>query len=498
MNVLAALGLLFLGAIGGWLWRLWRPRSRGAWLGSTIVVTLAYLLVLSFPPPNHTYSLGRWALPGVRWPPLAITLNAATWPWALFALGLGVAVMWAAVRDAAASPSSAGWSGVVFTIGLLTLGAVAANPQTLLWVWVLVDLVILGLALRRTHPAKELPQAVALAWARTVSWVGLLGTLFLPPHGAALALALAVGWRLLWQPWEILGTHSSSPAHGLGVILGIGNVILTVVGLRFLDLAMPPGRALFLLLFLWLFSLLWAVRPSAEAPDFLAPSLGGLALLSVLWGAPETLPAWGALILLFGVPHRLGTDLPSARWGWLAVLPALMQWPWTPGVPLNGLWSRLGVGHALLLGATLAVLALGIALRVLRHFPKSDGEPLAQRWARILLPVGMLLPALAAYRWGAPLGNPLWRPQATLSVAVGLALGIGFAFLLRRWSWLRDLPIPPLTGTGIVRWPGQFLWFLYRLLSNALLFTAALLEGEGGVLWAIVLLVLLVLWIRGG
>jgi len=83
-------------------------------------------------------------------------------------------------------------------------------------------------------------------------------------------------------------------------------------------------------------------------------------------------------------------------------------------------------------------------------------------------------------------------------VTVGLALGVLVGHLQRRWPWVATLPRPLNWGEPLSRVLGALLWQVYRGTARLVAFFTRLLEGEGGVLWAIVLLSLLAIWMLGG
>ncbi len=498
MTLWIAIGILVLGVVGGVLWRLLRPQNRGLWLAASWSVTLAWLIATSLPPNGGEVTWLPWRLPATAWEPPRLDAGPLGWPWTLLTLGLTAAVLLSAVRYAANRPSSLAWMAALLTGGLLLLGALAANRMGLVLIWALADGLALVLALRDPLLASRRPQAVALAWARSVSWVGILGSQLAPAQEAGWLLGLAVVWRLLWQPWEVFQGPAERPAYGIGVLLRQGNVLITLAALRF-GVTLPGplwagGALLAGLLMGWA----WALRLAARG-DLAGAALG---VAAVALAGPENPPSvWAglaALALLLGLPADLGWGWPRlALPAWGLALLALWQLPFTPGASALNLWAIPGWGARLALMGLWAGLSLGLGRRVYRAL--RTPLPEVPLWSRWLFPLGVALPALGAYRWSALLTS---RDGWSLWPFVGGAIGLGFSalegYVQRRWRWLAVLPASLDVGAALGRVLGTWLWRMYRWAARLVAFFTRLLEGEGGVLWAIVLLSLLAIWMLGG
>jgi len=126
-------------------------------------------------------------------------------------------------------------------------------------------------------------------------------------------------------------------------------------------------------------------------------------------------------------------------------------------------------------------------------------------WAQTAYPVGLailVITALLAGFWGWPgaLKIGFWP------AAVGLAV-MGIIASLATWRF-RHLAGPISLSSilpssqvstigGLANFLGSTFWFFYRLFSRILGLIADLLEGDGGLLWTLLLLVLIFTLLRG-
>jgi hypothetical protein len=81
------------------------------------------------------------------------------------------------------------------------------------------------------------------------------------------------------------------------------------------------------------------------------------------------------------------------------------------------------------------------------------------------------------------------------AVALGLA-GL-IAVWIRRWGNLERYPLALADSVFSMNWLYSGFWFIYRRLRLLTGFITEVLEGEGGILWALLLLVLLLALLAG-
>jgi hypothetical protein len=84
---------------------------------------------------------------------------------------------------------------------------------------------------------------------------------------------------------------------------------------------------------------------------------------------------------------------------------------------------------------------------------------------------------------------------ALLPLALGMAWRQrGLRLPAGSWVYIRAISRAPLS----IDWLYRQAWMPYRAASRAISFLNTILEGEGGILWTLLLLTLLVTWLAGG
>jgi hypothetical protein len=310
--------------------------------------------------------------------------------------------------------------------------------------------------------------ALPLQWWRPLAWS-------LPAETAAIVhlAPVAAGGSLL--------AHSSGqagePAAGL-LLLG------TLLGL----ISMLVGISI-----AWMY-----VASPIRSLSGLALAQAGVVVLAALWVGPT---AAGAATLVF-ILAISGLFL-AARWSprnlpWPAVLPllALAGFPFTAGAaglaPVYHAWLDGGNLFLLLIGAFLSMflLAAGI-LAVRREMPVDE---LAGRGPETKLRhyLALALPSL---------GLILFSIQGGSDVSIGawaaVVVTIGGSLLLNRFeTQVQDAQLSLRRALHLGFLGRRFMRFLARIsswLDSFIRETAAILEGEGGMLWLLVFLV--VIWL---
>ncbi|GAB4502121.1 MAG: hypothetical protein Fur0035_16690 [Anaerolineales bacterium] len=514
MPALISLGILVFtfAALGGLF--LAQPRSAFAWplaaLGALAAWASVFFWQLKIP----------LLLPVASWAPVtlfavspALKMDSLAWLYSLSLTGLAAAVILSSpARAAGVSPVA--WLGTLALTALGLLAFLADNPLTLVMIWTALDLAEFANSLRAANSAADSERVVVAFSLRALGtgfalWASVssaaTGATFLfeslRPQ-SAIFLLLAVGLRLGVLPLHLTYRAEPQMRRGFGTLLRLTVAAsgLVVLG-RIPHSAISGGAALMAQALILLAALYggWKWLTGAEAlsarPYWLI-GMSALALAAAFRDNPLGAAAWGnALILLGGLIF-----LASHRLRWLNIL--------------------LGLTALTALGLPFSLTASGW-----------QGEMAWFFWPPALAAQVMLLAGFARYFFGLPAGR--WdelSPGARGAYRLGLGLLAALALQAGFWGWpgalqlgawgagLAALALAGLILALALRFPALLqisfparvsslfraqdffaglLWQGYRLLRQLADFLSALLEGDGGLLWTLVLLALFILFWQG-
>ncbi len=521
-----------------------------------LLVGAAALVVLYFVPRFQATALVATSLAGLAWLTLLVqsaflplVANVSAWPeslptraglvlevdWLAWALGLTVLTLTLGTLLTSFARPGGRRAGVRGAILLLTATALIAlfsrNLLTRVVAWVGFDIVyFLALIL----PARDRglqPQAVLhLAFNSAGTLLALTAAMLINQQtgfpslreaalspSASLFITLAAVFRLGLFPLHLGLPAEANVRQGLGTLL---RVFPALVALEMMARVTGSGVAVevqgwltvLALAALWVGAVqLWATEDPRFGLTYMVVAQSGVALLAGLWGGAQAathlvahaiglaiggglmylsqghaetrrawtvLPALGALIML-GLPLSVGWLSATGLYGGLITAGQWLTWlvlvagqtifaagVWRvvfwPGEPVEGL-PAIQAAYAVGLGL-LAVLGLGMSVPV---------------WGN--------LPLSAETVFGLP------TVAAGVSLAVVLAggwAGWRFEHLARAYA---DKPAQTLLAVLRLDWLYEALWSVIRLFTRTMLGLAHVLEGEGALLWAII--VVLVVWL---
>ncbi len=522
--------ILALAALGIVLLRQSRPGIGYAWLiallGGLLAVSATLFLRWQLP---LQISVEQWRPFGQFSSPPVFRLDLISWP---YAFSLVVLVLAFILTDAARLETEArplNWTaGLALTaVGLLSV--MAASPITLVMVWTSIDLLELVMILftdagrrmgRQTITAFSVRVAgtllilVAILVARSR---GLPFDLSPVPGALAVLVLLASGLRLGVLPLNMPYVREVYAWRGLGNVLRmIGRVAALAMLARLPAQAVPePWQSVFLA-----FSALAAIYGAVmwlasdnelDGRPYWSIALAGLAVASAVNGNPQASIAWGLVLVLpgsmlffFSASRRRNMLLPG-----LAMLGML-------GLPYN----PAAVGWAGITGPSVRFSSFIFLLAVVflvwgyfRHaFQPRDELHRMERWIHTVYPTGLLLLiaghwVIGIFGWQGSLSLGVWWASAAATLIAGI--GIFLAFFLPRKIGLEAINIEWVRVFGRqaggmlgdflrLNWLFRFFAWSYGLLQNIVQLMAAVFEGDGGVLWSLVMLALLISLISTG
>jgi hypothetical protein len=408
------------------------------------------------------------------------------------------------------------WAGSLALAALGILAVFSANPLTLLLFWGAIDLVELSLLLNQVEGSLARERVVISFSARVFGILFLLAGILAAkgsgvpltferiPHTASVYLLLASILRLGIIPLHLPILHDPRQRRGLGTMSRLvpaaaSLILLTRVAvsgvsanLEMLFLGISGVTALYA-------SFSWLIAPDElEGRAYWMLGMASISLAAAVRGQPGASQAWGialllsgGLLFLFSARTRSLLILPLLGFFSLSTLPLTPTWP---GVNLYlAPWSPW---LAFLLLAQVLLL-MGYLRHALRPEP---GPAVIERWILFIYPLGLvflLVAHLLIGWWGLLDAGPVTFERllpGLLSLAL-LALGI-FA-----WQNSPELPVrfrQKLRSVLGFQWLYRLLWEVYRTLSRLARFISLVLDGEGGVLWALLVLTLMIAFIIQG
>ena len=489
--------------------RFARPNFKYPWmvasLGAILAFASVFLWQIHFP---QNLSMSAFQLPTVLFYVPAWLADGISWPFALALSALSVAVIGTSVVRSENEPMA--WVGTLALTALGILAVSAENPFTLLLVWSAIDLFELMTMLRSTEGETQrlgviIAFSARLAGTGLVMWANLVSVNIgshldfrsIPP-AAGTFLLIAAGLRLGVLPLHLPYRQDNVVRRGFGTALRLVSAGSSLALLARIPASAGKSALTPYLLILAAIAALYAgwmwLRTSDEIQGrpFWIVGLASLAIAESLLGNSAGSTAWGvSTILCGGVLFLFSARRRSILWLPILTLWALSSLPYSLSSPA---WQASSTISWLFLIPFLPAQALLMA-GFLRHalHPGETSLESQEKWVKIIYPISLLFLVgtsllLGFWGWiGARMVGPWW-----LAIIV-LILAAGFSFLAQKV--LVRIPV----SSSYNQWTQIFrLDWLYSILNRLYSFfrkiadiITATLEGEGGLLWSFLLLVLI-------
>ncbi len=520
MFVIITLSLLFVSSLAMTALRLARRPAAFAWFVSALGALLAWVSILFWQVELPAQlPLALWSSVSFSSVTPYFEADSYAWLYALSLVALGAAVILTSpARMAVLSPVL--WIGSVALALLALLAVMADNILTLAMAWTAIDLLEYLNTLRISHSPSLNERAVisfsfraagtgSALWAAAVSAsVGQLASLNEIPAQAWLFVLLAVGLRLGVIPLHLAYREDPGLRRGIGSSLRLTAAATSLVVLARLPVGVVDETLLPFLLALVALAAVYAGWKWFSLPDEISArpywiiGMSALSLAAALRGSPQGSAAWGAALVLFG-----GLSfLYSSRQDWFSRLFAgmalfLLSLPftltatgWMGNFPWPGLfWPLFLAAHAMLVAG------------YIRHLFRGGDTPFGElpRSAQAAYPLGLallIITILLTGLWGWP-GSLQLGAWAMALVMLALAGLVGLAYLRLRRLVIPQREEPAEEGISNFARMQEFLagllWGLYRLVGRLFGYLSALLEGDGGLLWTLLLLLIFITVLRG-
>lgn len=515
MFIILTLSLLALATIALTVVRVMQPEFRFSWLLTAVSALLAWFMVLLWQVRiPQTLNLPAWKPAELFLDSPVFMVDGIAWAYALALMSMVLASLLTAVARPG-FPQLMGWAG---TIGLAALGILAVladNPLTLVLVWAALDLAELFIQLRSVG-GPQLNERVVTAFAIRVGGSGLLlwaslvslsvGTRMnfesTPPQ-AGIYLLAAAGLRMGIFPLHLPFSAESGLRRGFGTSLRLVSAASSLVLLARVPSSSVVSPLTPVLLTLTALAAVYGgwmwlrANNDLNGRPFWVLGMAALAVAAALRGNPTGSAAWGIALVLSGtalfltsIEHRwLKRMLLLGVWGISALPFSTTATGWQSGMPSSWVFWPFFI-------AAQALLTAGYIRHALRPSKASfEYQPV---WAQNIYPVGIGLPLavlilLSLWGWSGALKTGAW--PASLAAALATAglvwLGPRLKFPTRA-HWVR--PVNPPAFSSLYRG----LAGLFQAAGSLSRAFSTLLEGDGGILWTLVFLVLFISLLSGG
>jgi hypothetical protein len=486
-----------------------RPNYAYHWLwaagGSIFAWVATWILRLRLPT---TFRLALWGAEELLPSPPSLIADAVSWPFALALATMCLAAIFTDVSRARETNWMV-WAGDVGITALGILAVMAGSPLTLVMAWTLIDFLEMTILLRQVEDQQTRRRIIAffstsmlgimmVLWAIIISRsAGTPLTFSKITPGATVFLIVAVGLRMGILPLQVVFLQDILPQRGQGMLVRLvppATSLVLLVRAAYTDV--PIGWEWALLVFAVLASVYgsvaWArAKDELQGRIFWVVGVSGLAFAAALRSRPEATLAWSMALLYPGAVIFLASIHERSLWPiGLLSLYSLTSLPLSPTLPGAGLHAPF---HPLSVFWLMAQAFLIVGY--IRHL-RRETEPLVgvERWVRLIYPLGLALLPLTHFismDWLLPnLGvsnpSPIWPG---LVILVILAAG---GVLVWRGIQVSDHELRRTDQFFSLRWLYDLFSWAYNTVGQVLSFITSLLEGEGGVLWALLLVALLV------
>jgi hypothetical protein len=513
MFILLSITLLVLASLAMLILRIWRPNFGYQWLiaaGSTFIAWLLVLLSLSIIP--ESLQIASWG-PRTTYPnSIILTLDRISWPITAAVGTLLIATMLSDVVRAH-DLSWSNWASSLFVTALGIVGISSGNLLTFFITWTAFDLTVLVILLLQLESENLRRKAVLIFFIHLLGTACLLvaGVISVSENNAVLLeqgsprailfVILAALIRFGALPFASNMLEDPNNRRSFGTIRSLVSMAIVTAllvrvaaalenvsfpGILWLGITSMLGIIALLYSFAWFFS-----RDEIEGRQAWIMTFGVLVIGSALRAEVNSSLSWalavifsGGMIFLASVRDKISV------WITMIGLLGICAIPFTPA------WAGLGVFSApynishLLYFVALLFMISGYTRHATWIIP---GPPGLERWIKVVYPLGLILLPLThiglgwIYKPGTgtiPISSWIIGPLLVISAA------IGFLLWQRAGEKTPQGLINIVTSMLTFSWLGSIIQSLFGYLARIMNFTSRILEGEGGLLWVLLSIVL--------
>lgn len=483
------------------------PKFRYSWLigtiGALISVISTFLWQLKVP---LTFSLPTWQPISVLPFYPSWLADGYSWSYAISLTTFGLAFMTSSVIRK--QSKSLDWAGVLFIISIGLLAVTSNNPLTLVIAWTALDFSELIILLNTLESKRSeeiivffslhLGSVFFLLWSCIISISSGSAMDFRSlPNNAGIYMLIAAGLRLGILPLQF-SINEMNIKREVVTSLRLISAASALTLLTRIPISSIPANVQTNLLFLTgLFSIIggwiWLVSPDEYSGlQFWILSLGSLALSAFLYGNSIGSVAWGTAMILSGGLLLLYSSR-SKRNNWLLFF-GFLGFSALPFSLTASVWLRQSnISGLLIIPHVLAhsLILAGYVRHAFRHQSETDLNS-ESPWMQVIYIVGLsTLPILiiitGLWGWfGARIFGIWWIGAATIGFSV---------FIFYFYRAINNLIKAFNSQFSYIKLPSfisAIYWTIYVFFQKIIKLLTTILEGDGGILWSIVLLVLFI------
>jgi len=511
-----------------------RPRYGISWVITVVAGVIAWGLVaysrLRLPTIVNLLS---WNNPNLNQiGHLSLLLDYKSWPYALALITIFLAMIFTDAARTHLDGSPRAWIASLLITALGLLAIQSGTSLTMMIAWVVVDFLQLFHLLRLQETPQFNTRIVVSYGVRLASVLLLfLGTMLgwashgdfdltAMPKTAGFVFLLAVALRLGVIPLNLPFLKEPILRRGAGNILRLTPVAASLTLLARLpeEALLPTNHWKTLLMGLLSLAALYAASrwlaaiDEIEGRQYWIIAWASFATVSVLNGVPQASVPWGMALLLSGsLLFLYYPRIQRINFLLLFGLFGLLGLPYT--LTASGWYGLVGSGFNL--WSFLLLIAHGIMiLGYLEHALKPGSEASGlETWARVVFPLGLIfiiqaIFSLALIGWPGAFTPGVWWVALISNILILIAM-----ILIRRFGvkppyfhlpssgkikQASDWLLPRIEPVFRLEWLYNIVWKLYYFLGQILKLFSSLLESEGGFLWTVLILVLLISILSGG
>lgn len=510
MLVIAPILIFLVAAIALAMLAWVRPRFSYQWLLVTGASFLAWAVVWiwRFNLPR-SIQLSDWTVGEILKSSPVFTVEGVSWPFSLALVTLILAVFLTDVLRAA-NIDWRQWVGILLIGSAGLLAVISGNILTTVMTWVLLDGLELAILMQQVEEPEDRRGTIVFFSTNMLGTMLVLLALVIAQTNQvdltfesitpeiAIYLIVAAGLRLGIIPLQTIFLLDVGHQRSLGTVIKLATPTASLVFLaRVGQAGLPLITATWFYLFLALAALYGAIAwvQAANEMDgqrFWIIALSSIALAAAVSGQPAAVIAW-SLVLVYSGGLLFLSILRQREILWLSGLGLLgiTTFPFTQGAAGAGMYASPMHPMLPLFILSQAVITAGYA----RHALSLDeGEAYSERWLKLVYPTGLaVLPfshwlssTLFSTRASEALNVPIWPGISALLLAVLVWVALRRGLVLNALQYFERIE-----AIFSLRWFYQSLGGLFRRLGVGARFITNLLEGQGGVLWALLILTLI-------